>query len=153
MKIKRDQITGAALVLLGLVVALLVSQFRIDIKPGYPGPKLFPLITVFGFVVCGTGIFVKSTIGGKDETVFLVKSGWIKVAAAIGILALYVFSMSYLGYIIVTPFAVFSLTSLFARGKKSALIFRVIFSLVFSFVVYVVYVYAFGLNLPRGIIF
>jgi hypothetical protein len=153
MRVKRDQITGTALVLLGLVIAWLVSQFRIDFKPEYPGPKLFPLIAVFGFVACGLGIFIKSTVSGKEEKVFMVKSGWIRVGAAGGILVLYVFMMTWLGYLIVTPFAVFFLTGLFAQEKKSAPLSRVVFALLFSFVVYAVYVYAFGLSLPRGSVF
>jgi hypothetical protein len=144
MKVKRDQITGAALVVLGLIIAWLVSRFRIDIKPDYPGPKMFPLIAVFGFVACGLGIFIKSTAGGREEKVFLVKAGWVRVGAGIGILILYVFAMTWLGYLIVTPFALFFLASLLAQGKKSAPLYRIIFSVLFSVFVYVVYVYAFG---------
>jgi hypothetical protein len=153
VKIKQDQLTGIVLVVLGIVISCLVSQFRIDIKPEYPGPKLFPLISVFGFMVCGLGIFIKSTVGKKEEKTFLVKTGWIRAGCTMGVLVLYVFAMTFFGYLIVTPFAAFVLTTLFAKGKKSVFKYRILFSLTFTFVVYGVYVYACGLPLPKGIVF
>ena len=73
MKLKRDQITGAVLVLLGIIVAVLVSQFKVPFAASYPGPKALPMIAVAGFIVCGAGIFVESTKSQKEEPVFLVK--------------------------------------------------------------------------------
>ncbi|MDL2229430.1 tripartite tricarboxylate transporter TctB family protein [Treponema sp. OttesenSCG-928-L16] len=153
MLVKRDQMTGAALVLAGIFFAVLISQFRIDIKPGYPGPKMFPLISVFGFIVCGTGIFLQSTFSKKEEKKFLLKEGWIKVGISFGILILYVFIMKYLGYFITTPFVLFALCTFYSKGFVSKLIPRIIFSVLFTLISYAVYVYAFGLRLPRGILF
>jgi len=151
--IKKDQITGVTLVLLGLVIALLVSKFRIDFQPEYPGPRLFPLISVFGFVVCGMGIFIKNIKSKKEEKIFLKKDGWIRAGVTFGILILYVLTMMWLGFLITTPLVVFSLVTLFDREKKSALLNRIVFSVLFSLAVYIAYVYVFGLRLPSLNIF
>ena len=148
MSVKRDQITGAILVAVGLVVLWLVSRFSIDIQPGQPGPKLFPLIAVAGFLICGVGIFVQATLSKTAEKVFLSKEGWLRVAVTLALLAAYVAAMQFLGYLIVTPFALFALCTLFSRGKGSKLLWRVVFSLAFTAVIYVIYIYVFGLTLP-----
>lgn len=153
MLVKRDQLTGAVLVLIGIFFFILVSQFSVDIKPDYPGPKMFPLISVLGFIICGTGIFLQSTFSKKEEKKFLLKEGWIKIGISFGILILYVLAMKYLGYLISTPFVLFALCTFYAKGFASKILPRIIFSIAFTFISYVIYVYAFGLRLPGGILF
>ena len=66
-KIRRDHVTGLALIILGVVVAVLVMQFKKPMTAAYPGPKLFPLIAAFGFVACGLGIFIEGCLSKKEE--------------------------------------------------------------------------------------
>lgn len=155
MKIKRDQIMGLLLILAGIAVAILVSQFKKDMTAVYPGPKLFPLIGAFGFVVCGLGIFVGSCLSKKEEDVFLVKAGWIKVFTTFAILCVYVLLMKYLGYMIVTPFVVFALECLIAKGGGGEIrsLRFAIFAILFTIIIYVMYVMVFGLTLPSGKLF
>lgn len=153
MKLKRDQITGAVLVLLGIVVAVLVNQFKVPFLASYPGPKALPMIAVVGFIVCGAGIFIESTKSTKEETVFLVKEGWIRVFVSIGILALYILGMKYLGYLITTPIVCYGLTTLYAKGSNSTLKGRLTYTVLLTVIIYVIYVYAFGLGVPSGELF
>lgn len=155
MKLKRDQITGIVLMVLAIAVTVLVFQFKKPMTAAYPGPKLFPLISAFGFAVCGLGIFITSTLSKKEEQVFLMKEGWIKVGLTFLILCVYVFLMKYLGYLIVTPFTIFAFSTLFAKyGKvQSKILYRIIFSVAFSVFVYVMYVNVFGMTLPSGSLF
>jgi len=153
MKVKRDQLTGAALFLLGIVIAILVSQFRIGFKPGYPGPMLFPLISVFGFIICGAGIFLQSTFGKEEEEVFLLKEGWLRLGISFVILTAYVLALSVAGFLIATPFALFAISTMYAKGQTSQRKYRIIFSIGFTLLVYVIYEFAFGLRLPGGILF
>ncbi|MGE4353380.1 MAG: tripartite tricarboxylate transporter TctB family protein [Oscillospiraceae bacterium] len=155
MKVKRDQITGAGLIILGIAIAVLVSRFKMPMTAAYPGPKLFPLIAVFGFVICGLGIFLNSTFSNKPEKAFLMKEGWLKVGIAFAILCTYIFLMKYLGYLVVTPFALFAFSTLFARGGnvQSKLLYRIVFSVLFTLIIYVLYVNVFSLTLPRGLLF
>ncbi|QQO08509.1 tripartite tricarboxylate transporter TctB family protein [Breznakiella homolactica] len=153
MLVKRDQITGAVLVLVGVFFFILVNQFSVDIRPDYPGPKMFPLISVFGFIICGTGIFLQSTLSKKEEKKFVLKEGWIRIGISFGLLILYVFIMKYLGYLITTPFVLFALCTVYSKGFVSKLVPRIIFAIAFTLISYVIYVYAFGLRMPGGVLF
>ena len=119
-KIKKDQLTGIVLVILGLIVAFLVNQFKTPMTASYPGPKLLPLISVTGFIICGSGIFIASTLK-KDEKegAFLDASGWKKIGATIIALILYVLLLKYLGYFIATPVVLYALITMFAKGNKA----------------------------------
>jgi putative tricarboxylic transport membrane protein len=153
IKIKRDQIAGALLVIAGVVVTILVSQFSTPMTASYPGPKLMPLIAAFGLVVCGGGIFIIGTIKKGEEEPFLLKEGWMKIAVTAILLIVYVLCMKYLGYLISTPILLFVLSTLFAKGNKASLKARIIFSVGFTIALYIIYVYLFGLSFPTGLLF
>ena len=153
MKLKRDQITGAVLVLLGIIVAFMTSSFSVPFSMSYPGPKALPMIAVIGFIVCVAGIFVESTKSNKEEKVFLVKEGWIRVIISLALLAVYILAMKYVGYLIATPIICYILTTLYAKGSKSTLKGRLIYTILLTAIIYVVYVYAFGLGVPTGELF
>ena len=150
-KIKRDQIVGAVLVILGIVIFFMISDYRVPFTMAYPGPKALPGIAAFGFIACGIGIFVQSTLDKKPQKEFVVKGGWLRFGIAFGVLIVYVFLMKFLGFLIVTPFACFGLSTLFAKGKKSSWIARAVFSVVFTLFVYFLYKYGFSLPMPEPI--
>lgn len=149
---RRDQVTGGTIFVLGIIVYLITTTFKMPITGAYPGPRMLPTIAAFGFVVCGLGIFLTSTFKHKEENIFMTKAGWLRIGLIIGILVLYIFSMVYLGFLIITPICTYVIVTLFAKGKESKTINRVTFSIVFTGIVYVMYVYVFGLGLPKGII-
>ncbi|MDO5550183.1 MAG: tripartite tricarboxylate transporter TctB family protein [Lachnospiraceae bacterium] len=153
MKIKRDQLTGAVLVLLGIVVFLMTTTFSIPITAAYPGPRMLPSIAAFGFVVCGLGIFAEGTMSKKEEKTFLVKEGWIRVLLTLAVIAAYIAGMTVAGYLITTPIILYVLTTMFAKGSKTTVKGRVIFSVAVAVIIYVIYVFAFGLTLPAGMLF
>ncbi|MDO4266826.1 MAG: tripartite tricarboxylate transporter TctB family protein [Eubacteriales bacterium] len=153
MKIKRDQITGLALILIGIIIAVMVNQFKVPFSVSYPGPKALPMIAVAGFVICGAGIFIESTKSTKEEQVFLLKEGWIRVLISMVILAVYIFAMKFVGYLIATPVACYILTTLYAKGSNTTLKGRLLYTVILTLAVYVIYVFAFGLGLPSGELF
>lgn len=154
MKIKRDQVAGAILVILGIVVFVMTNQLSVPFTLSYPGPKALPMIAAFGFIICGAGVFLEGCKKKlEDEKPFLNKEGWMKAFVAMAVLALYVFAASLIGYLIVTPFVTYGLTTLFAKGSKSTLKGRILYSVLLTAVIYVVYIYVFGLSLPSGSLF
>ncbi|MCI8888835.1 MAG: tripartite tricarboxylate transporter TctB family protein [Hungatella sp.] len=153
MNLKRDQVTGALLVLVGIVVFVMTSQMRVPFSMSYPGPKALPMIAAFGFVVCGGGIFLEGMKKKEADKPFMSKEGWIRMALAMAVLAVYVFASSLIGYLFTTPFAAYALTTLFAKGSKSTLKGRIIYSVLLSVIIYVIYIYVFGLTLPSGSLF
>ena len=153
MKLKRDQVAGGVLVILGVIVFIMTSQFSTPFSLAYPGPKAVPMIAAFGFVVCGLGIFLEGCKKKEDEKAFMMKEGWVKMFLAMVVLALYVFAASLVGYLITTPFAAYALTTMFAKGSKRTLKGRLLFAILLSVIIYVIYTYVFGLSLPSGSLF
>lgn len=153
MKLKRDQLTGAVLIILGIVVFLMTTTFSIPITASYPGPRMLPSIAAFGFVVCGLGILVEATMSKKEEKAFLTKEGWIRVLLTLVMIAVYIAGMTVAGYLITTPIILYVLTTMFAKGSKTTVKGRVIFSVLVAVTIYVIYVFAFGLTLPGGMLF
>lgn len=150
---KRDQITGVVLVILGIVVFLMTTTFSIPIKLSYPGPRMLPDIAAFGFVVCGLGILIESVISKKKEAGYLKKEGWLKVGTVFVIIAGYIAGMMVVGYLIATPVILYALTTIFAKGSSSTLKGRVLFSILTTVIIYLIYVFAFDLTLPLGVLF
>ena len=154
-KIRRDHVTGLALIILGVVVAVLVMQFKKPMTAAYPGPKLFPLIAAFGFVACGLGIFIEGCLSKKEEKPFLSAAGWKKVGIMFAVLIVYVFLMKYLGYMLATPFALFAFTTIIEKGEKTkaGLVSKIIYSVAVTVFIYLMYVTAFGMTFPSGMLF
>lgn len=153
MKIKRDQLTGAVLILLGVVVFMMTTSFSIPITSAYPGPRMLPTIAAFGFAVCGLGIFVNGTMSKKEEKAYMAKAGWIRIGITLAVIAAYIAAMTVVGYLIATPVILYLLTTMFARGSRTTIRARVIFSVAVAVIIYVIYVFAFGLTLPGGMLF
>ena len=68
-------------------------------------------------------------------------------------IAAYIAAMTAVGYLIATPVILYILTTMFARGSQTSLKGRVIFSVAVAVIIYVIYVFAFGLTLPGGMLF
>lgn len=150
MKVSRDQITGAIIVALGLFVFAMISTYSVPFKATYPGPKALPGLAAIGFVICGSGIFFEGC-KNKEEKLFLVKEGWIKLIVNIVAIALYILVMQYLGFFIATPVYLYALSTWYAKGYVTKPVTRIIFSLAMTAVIFLAYEIAFGYQLPMGI--
>ena len=155
MKLRRDQIAGAALVLIGIVFAFLTSQFEKPFTPEYPGPKMLPAIAVFGLVVCGAGVFMNGCRQKNADKIFVDMAGFIRIVATFAILCVYVLAMKYVGFLIASPIILYVLTTYFSKASKlpTKLWARILFSLAVSIIIYAMYVPLFGMTLPSGLLF
>ena len=151
MKVNRDQFTGALIVLLGILVFISISGYRVPFTATYPGPKALPGLAGIGFVICGAGIFLNGCRkAASDAKPFLSKEGWIRLAISLGMLILYVVGMNFLGFWIPTVLFCFACSTYYAVGYKTTLVQRLIFSVAVTVVMYLVYHTAFGYRLPAG---
>ncbi len=155
MKAKKDQITGAALVLVGLVSACLISQFETPFTAAYPGPKLLPGIAVFGLIVCGAGTFVNGCRQKEESKALMSKAGMIRIAVSFAVLCGYVLAMKYVGFVIASMVVLYVLTTYFSKASNlpTKPWARVLFSVAVSLIVYGMYVPLFGMTLPGGLLF
>lgn len=152
MKLSRDQITGAFIVLLGIYICFAISGYSVPFTPEYPGPKALPGLAAFGFIVCGAGIFINGC-QKKDDKVFLTKEGWLKLLVNVVLLAVYILVMKYAGFFIATPIVLFGFSTWYGKGYRTTILSRIIFSVAVTVVVYLAYHVAFGYNLPAGLFF
>ena len=153
MKIKRDQITGAILVAMGLVIAFLTSQLKAEMSFAYPGAKFLPYFSAFGLIICGAGIFIEGMLQKKQDEVFLTRAGIQRAATTFGILVAYVVLMNYTGFLVATPLMLYATSTLFARGEKTAAWQRILFAVVATAIVYILYAKFFGVRMPQSILF
>lgn len=155
MKVKRDQITGIALVILGIVLFVLISQFKKPMTAEYPGPKLMPGIAALGLVICGLGVFVSGCRQKTPDKAMLTKAGMLRMLIGFAALWLYILGLKYLGFLIVTPFLVYGLTSYFAKATKveTRLWVRIVFAVGVTLVIWLMYVQLFDMELPIGELF
>ena len=155
MKVKRDQITGLVLVALGIIFFILISQFKKPITAQYPGPKLMPGIAALGLIICGAGIFVNGCRQQEADKPVLSKAGLLRMLISFAALWLYILGLKYLGFLIVTPFLVYGLTTYFAVASKAQtkLWVRIVFAIGVTLVIWLMYVQLFGMELPVGELF
>ncbi|MCD8222026.1 MAG: tripartite tricarboxylate transporter TctB family protein [Clostridiales bacterium] len=155
MKVKRDQVCGLALIIVGIIFGYLTSQFSKPFTPEYPGPKLLPAIAVFGLVVCGAGVFVNGCRQKADDKLLVDLTGFIRIVITFVILCVYVLAMKYVGFLIASPIVLYILTTYFSKASNlpTKLWARIVFSIAVSLILYAMYVPLFGMTLPGGLLF
>lgn|GEM_PF-304491 len=155
MKVKRDQITGLVLVIMGIVFFAMISQFKKPITAEYPGPKLMPGIAALGLIICGLGVLINGFRQKQEDKVVLTGKGLLRVVITFAALWVYILGLKYLGFLIVTPILVYGLTTYFAKasGAQTKLWVRIVFALAVTAVIWAMYVPLFGMELPIGELF
>lgn len=146
----RNQITGLLLVIIGIIVLIMVSQFSVGLSASYPGPKLFPMVAALGLVILGVCIFLQ-----KDGGFTYQLSGrfFKRLAIVFGVTIVYIIGLKYLGYLISTPVYVYVVVTLFAISSpenRTKWWHRLIFAVIVTAFLYVFYVYIFESRLPSG---
>lgn len=157
MKIGKNQITGILMVIIGIVVLVLISQFSIAMTISYPGPKLFPMIAAIGLVALGIGIFFQEQ--SEQDGVVINTILFKRLGIMFGITILYILALKYLGFLITSPVYLYAVVSFFLKENNQGVTTktwqwqRVVFSIVVPVLVYLFYVYLFGSKLPAGLLF
>ncbi|MBQ9911378.1 MAG: tripartite tricarboxylate transporter TctB family protein [Lachnospiraceae bacterium] len=153
MKINRDQITGAVIVLLGVLVFVSISSYKVPFTLSYPGPRALPGLAAVGFVVCGAGIFIKGCMNREGEKPFLDRKGWLKLGISVAALIAYVALMYVIGFLIPTALFLYGISTYYAVGYNTKWWHRVIFAVATTAFLYLMYQVVFGYRLPTGILF
>jgi putative tricarboxylic transport membrane protein len=147
-----DVLVSILITAIGLVFGVLASRFDIDIRPEYPGPKLFPYIACFGLVVCGLGMLSQAIgkVKAGEAKRYLSRESWTKAGVVLAMLIGYGVLLATLGFFIATPVATYAMVSYIAVGQRTKGLNRALFSVLFTAVLYLVYSVAFGMSLPEG---
>jgi len=152
MKMNRDQMTGALVFALGIFVFFSIQGYKVPFTAAYPGPMAIPGLAGVGFLICGAGIFIQGCKkkGGKP---FLSLNGWKRLGISIAMLALYILGLTYIGFWPSTVLCLYAFCTYYAKGYETKIWQRILFSVAFTVVVFLVYEVLFGYSLPVGALF
>jgi len=149
-KLSKDRLLGIICLLLTAFIVWQTRQIPIRAEQfATVGPRTFPMIAAVLFAICGIYFIIKKPEG--PDKVYMTKKEFGRALIMWGAYLLYLALLYFFGMKIAAPIAVFVMALLFGRGKIKwwqALLYGLIFGVCF----YLLYVYAFKVRVPRGII-
>ena len=110
MKMRRDTVTGIA-GLLGCAFFLSAAQsIKQPAKLLEPGPRLLPYVAIVLIAMSSIALIIKGIKErAKEEKPYFPKGGALKITKSYLLLIVYAFAMTWLGFLMTTPFATFAL--------------------------------------------
>ena len=106
MKMRRDMVTGIVGLLTCIFFFIMTQQVRQPANLLEPGPRLLPYVAIFLIGISSIALIVK---GYKEREIaekpYFPKGGVLKVTRSFLMLVVYAIAMTYLGFVITTPFA------------------------------------------------
>lgn len=154
MKLRRDAITGiVGLVGCGLFLYL-TQAIRQPAKLLEPGPRLLPYVAIGLIAMSSIALIIKGYMDrAKEEKPYFPKGGLLKITKSYLMLVFYAVAMTYLGFLLTTPFATFGFIYDLKGNSKVRLVPAVIISIVVTACLYAMFVFGFQIKLPAGILF
>ena len=150
MKMRHDMVTGIVGLLTCIFFFIMTQQVRQPANLLEPGPRLLPYVAIFLIGISSIALIVK---GYKEREIaekpYFPKGGVIKVTKSFLMLVIYAVAMTYLGFVITTPFA----TAAFIYDLKGNSEVKPVSTVIISVVVTAVLVFAFQIKLPAGVLF
>ena len=154
MKMRHDMVTGIVGLLTCIFFFIMTQQVRQPANLLEPGPRLLPYVAIFLIGISSIALIVK---GYKEREIaekpYFPKGGVIKVTKSFLMLVIYAVAMTYLGFVITTPFATDAIIYDLKGNSEVKPVSTVIISVVVTAVLYAMFVFAFQIKLPAGVLF
>ena len=154
MKMRHDMVTGIVGLLTCIFFFIMTQQVRQPANLLEPGPRLLPYVAIFLIGISSIALIVK---GYKEREIaekpYFPKGGVIKVTKSFLMLVIYAVAMTYLGFVITTPFATAAFIYDLKGNSEVKPVSTVIISVVGTAVLYAMFVFAFQIKLPAGVLF
>lgn len=153
MKLNKNVAFSIALIIFAGFVILSATRLQslFLAQSGDIGPKAFPIGAAVALIVCAIG---KMLTEGRQETKPLfTREGWKRVVSMFAVLIVYLIAMRFLGYIISTLIFTPLLVIVMREDRKLRPLTLVLFSVVTTAVLYVVFQYVILVRLPVGVLF
>lgn len=154
MKMRHDMVTGIVGLLTCIFFFIMTQQVRHPANLLEPGPRLLPYVAIFLIGISSIALIVK---GYKEREIaekpYFPKGGVIKVTKSFLMLVIYAVAMTYLGFVITTPFATAAFIYDLKGNSEVKPVSTVIISVVVTAVLYAMFVFAFQIKLPAGVLF
>lgn len=142
---KKDRSTGLISLILGAAMAVATFQLPGSTIVGDVGPKVFPSISSALLLICGAGLLISGKDDGDSKFTGVVLK---RLGIIFGTVLIYCVVMNYLGFIAPSIAAFFVLSTLFAKGQNVAWWKRLIYSVVLTMVIYLLFHNVLNLKLP-----
>ena len=154
MKMRHDMVTGIVGLLTCIFFFIMTQQVRQPANLLEPGPRLLPYVAIFLIGISSIALIVK---GYKEREIaekpYFPKGGVIKVTKSFLMLVIYAVAMTYLGFVITTPFATAAFIYDLKGNSEVKPVSTVIISVVVTAVLYAMVVFAVRSKLPAGVLF
>ena len=154
MKMRHDMVTGIVGLLTCIFFFIMTQQVRQPANLLEPGPRLLPYVAIFLIGISSIALIVK---GYKEREIaekpYFPKGGVIKVTKSFLMVVIYAVAMTYLGFVITTPFATAAFIYDLKGNSEVKPVSTVIISVVVTAVLYAMFVFAFQIKLPAGVLF
>ncbi len=154
MKMRRDTVTGIV-GLLGCAFFLFMTQsIRQPAKLLEPGPRLLPYVAIALIAMSSVALLIQGYKDrAKEEKPYFPKGGVGKVTKSYLMLVVYAAAMTFLGFLITTPFATFAFIYDLKGASKVKVVPAIIISILVTAGLYAMFVYGFQVKLPAGSLF
>ena len=154
MKMRHDMVTGIVGLLTCIFFFIMTQQVRQPANLLEPGPRLLPYVAIFLIGISSIALIVK---GYKEREIaekpYFPKGGVIKVTKSFLMLVIYAVAMTYLGFVITTPFATAAFIYDLKGNSEVKPVSTVIISVVVTAVLHARFILAFQIKLPAGVLF
>ena len=153
MKMRRDTVTGIV-GLLGCAFFLSATQsIKQPAKLLEPGPRLLPYVAIVLIAMSSIALIIKGIKERAKEKPYFPKGGALKITKSYLLLIVYAFAMTWLGFLMTTPFATFALIYDLKGVSKVKPVAAVIISVLVTAGLYAMFVFGFQVKLPAGRLF
>ena len=148
LKLKKDQVTGIVLTILGAYLWITASQFPAAKTEGDPGPGFLPILCGIALIVCGILLFVQGR--NKEDKIFLTKEQWKKLLIMFAVFVGFWLGLKYLGFLITVPVILFLLSTIMAKGQAVPWWHKALFAALTTAVFFVLFRVILKVRLPEG---
>lgn len=154
MKLRRDTITGIV-GLLGCAFFLYATRtIKQPAKLLEPGPRLLPYVAIGLIAMSSIALIIKGYMDReKEEKPYFPKGGILKITRSYLLLVLYGIAMTYLGFLITTPFATFVFIHDLKGSSKVKPAIAAVIAVLVTAGLYAMFVFGFQVKLPAGMLF
>lgn len=154
MKLRRDTVTGIV-GLIGCAFFLFMTQsVKQPAKLLEPGPRLLPYVAIALIAMSSVALIIKGYMDrAKEEKPYFPKGGALKITKSYLMLIIYAVAMTYLGFLITTPFATYAFIHDLKGNSEVKTIPTIVISVLVTAGLYAMFVYGFQVKLPAGTLF
>ncbi len=154
MKLRRDTVT-VIVSLVGCAFFLFMTQsVKQPAKLLEPGPRLLPYVAIALIAMSSIALIIKGYMDrAKEEKPYFPKGGALKITKSYLMLIIYAIAMTYLGFLITTPFATYVFIHDLKGNSEVKTVPTIIISILVTAGLYAMFVYGFQVKLPAGALF